>query len=248
MAGDAMNEHRLRPLSVLAILFALLLGACSADPGTPPLQGASLGGPFTLTDQHGRRVSDTDFDGRYRLVYFGFTYCPDVCPTHLADLMLARDLLGDAGVAVQPIFIPVDPDRDTAEQVRSYIGAFGSDLTGLTGNPVQIARATEAFGVYYRKVDPDRPGGYIMDHSALGYLLGRAAVDKPAARTVSIEVGMQNSGLGVVLARSNFADPLVAVPCALSSIVHSLIGSALAAVWSKSPVAAGQTPSIGKIP
>jgi protein SCO1 len=174
MAGDAMNEHRLRPLSVLAILFALLLGACSADPGTPPLQGASLGGPFTLTDQHGRRVSDTDFDGRYRLVYFGFTYCPDVCPVDLqvagAGLRAFELSAPERAARVQPIFITTDPERDTPEVVGEFVSAFHPRMIGLTGSAEEIAETTRAFGIYYaRRGEGD---DYLVDHSRVLLLFG----------------------------------------------------------------------------
>ena len=151
-----MNESGFARFGVLAaLLAALLLGGCRADPGPPPLDGATMGGPFTLTSHDGRRVSESDFAGRYRLVYFGFTFCPDVCPTDLQVLAagLRRFEASDAERAarVQPLFVTVDPARDTPEALRAYVANFHPRLVGLTGSEEEIARVARAYGAFERE-------------------------------------------------------------------------------------------------
>jgi len=138
-------------------------------------QGAAIGGPFTLVDQSGRTVTDADFRGRLKLVYFGYTFCPDVCPTTLTTIGDALDRLGPEGKDIVVLFITVDPERDTPEALKEYIGAFHSRIVGLTGTEAQVAAAAQAYRVFYAKVrekgaDPD---DYLMDHSAYVYLMGR---------------------------------------------------------------------------
>ena len=129
-----------------SLVAALLLGlaACTSQPaGEPPLAGARIGGPFTLTDQNGRQVSDTAFAGKYRMVYFGYTFCPDVCPTALQHLMQGlKAFTADApaeAAKIQPIFITVDPARDTPAVMKQYVAAFDPRLIGLTGSEAEIA-------------------------------------------------------------------------------------------------------------
>jgi protein SCO1 len=172
-----MNETRkprLPPL--LSLLLGLALAACSAGGGDPPLEGAAIGGPFTLTDQDGRRVTDRDFAGRYRLIYFGFTHCPDVCPTDLAVIgaALARFEKSDPGRAarVAPIFVSVDPERDTPAVLKDYVAAFHPRLVGLTGTSRQVAEVARRYGVYYGKERPGAGGGYNVNHSRLVLLFG----------------------------------------------------------------------------
>ena len=131
----------------------------------------SIGGPFTLIDQNGTRRTDADFRGKFMLVYFGFTYCPDVCPTDLQQMGLAVDQLGHAGDAVQPIFITVDPERDTPEHLKEYVTMFHSRFIGLTGDATAIKEAARAYRVYYDKVELPK-SDYTVDHSAFIYLLG----------------------------------------------------------------------------
>lgn len=173
-----MNENaHSRLSSILLLLAALLMAACSKAPAeAPPLAGARLGGPFTLTNQDGHQVSSDDFDGRYRLIYFGFTYCPDVCPV---DLQLIGQGLrklekSEPGVAsqVQPIFITVDPKRDTPPELKAYVSAFHPRLIGLTGTPDQIAAVAKAHGVYFAK-QGDKPKDYLVDHMRIALLFGR---------------------------------------------------------------------------
>jgi cytochrome oxidase Cu insertion factor (SCO1/SenC/PrrC family) len=132
-----------------------------------------IGGPFALIDQNGMRRTNADFRGKLMLVYFGFTYCPDVCPTDLLQMALAMDQLGQAGEMVQPVFITVDPERDTAEHLRGYISLFHPRFVGLTGDAIAIQAAAGAYRVYYKKVERDDSSDYTVDHSAFIYLMGR---------------------------------------------------------------------------
>jgi cytochrome oxidase Cu insertion factor (SCO1/SenC/PrrC family) len=132
-----------------------------------------IGGPFALIDQNGMRRTNADFRGKLMLVYFGFTYCPDVCPTDLLQMTLAMDQLGQAGEMVQPVFITVDPERDTAEHLREYMSLFHPRFVGLTGDAIAIQAAAGAYRVYYKKVERDDSSDYTVDHSAFIYLMGR---------------------------------------------------------------------------
>lgn len=159
----------------LPMLLALLLSACGAGKADePPLAGANIGGPFTLVDQNGRQVSDRDFRGRYRIVYFGFASCPDVCPTDLATIGQAMRRLekSDPALAakVQPIFISVDPERDTPARLKEYAAAFHPRIVALTGTPQQVAGAAKAYAVYYNKVPADN-GEYQVDHYRVVFLM-----------------------------------------------------------------------------
>lgn len=173
-----MNETIFRLVSaLLPALAALLLSACSpASDDTPPLQGASIGGPFTLTGQDGGQVRDTDFAGQYRLVYFGYTYCPDVCPVDLQLIGQALRKLEksdpDTAARIQPIFISVDPARDTPAVLKEYVAAFHPRLIGLTGSPEQIADVAKRYGVYSQKDEPTVPKDYLVDHSRVVLLFG----------------------------------------------------------------------------
>lgn len=132
-----------------------------------------IGGPFALTDQNGMRRTDADFRGKLMLVYFGFTYCPDVCPTDLLQMALAVDQLGQTGEMVQPVFITVDPERDTSEHLQQYMSLFHPRFVGLTGDAAEIGAAADAYRVYYKRVEWDDRSGYTVDHSAFIYLMGR---------------------------------------------------------------------------
>lgn len=166
-----MNESVKVPrLTVFSLLIGLALAACSPGAGAdPPLKGAAIGGPFALTDQNGRAVTDRDFAGRYRIVYFGFSYCPDVCPTDLLAIGqgLRRFEKSDPERAakVQPIFITVDPERDTPAVLKPYVAAFHPRLIGLTGSPPQIAAVAKRFAIYYAKEQREGVSSYVMNHS-----------------------------------------------------------------------------------
>lgn len=131
-----------------------------------------VGGPFALTDQAGHARTDRDFRGRLMLVYFGFTFCPDVCPTDLQAIGLALDRLGPDGDQVQPIFITVDPERDTASHLADYVPMFHPRLIGLTGSADAIRKVADAYKVYYARV-PQDAGDYTVDHTAYIYLMDR---------------------------------------------------------------------------
>ncbi|MDR3423857.1 MAG: SCO family protein [Alphaproteobacteria bacterium] len=131
-----------------------------------------LGGPFTLTNQDGKIVSDRDFAGRYLLIYFGYTFCPDICPTGLQSMSRALDeLKGDAD-KIQPLFITVDPARDTPQRLKDYNSAFNPRIVGLTGSAEQIAAVAKEYQVYYEKGEGDED--YEVDHSTLIYLMNPA--------------------------------------------------------------------------
>ena len=132
-----------------------------------------IGGPFALVDQNGARRTDVDFRGKLMLVYFGFTYCPDVCPTDLLQMALAVDQLGQAGQMVQPVFITVDPERDTPEHLKEYMSLFHPRFVGLSGDVHAIGGAAGAYRVYHKKVESDDRSDYTVDHSAFIYLMGR---------------------------------------------------------------------------
>lgn len=135
----------------------------------PPIE---LGGPFKMVDHTGREVSEADFRGRPMLLYFGFTYCPDVCPTELGGMAAAVAELGDEGDAVQPVFVTVDPERDTPEQMAGYVGLFHPRMVGLTGSADQVAAMARAWRIYYAKAQDPQASEYTMDHSGFVYLMG----------------------------------------------------------------------------
>ena len=163
----------------LALLLPTLLAACNpsaAAPGEPPLAGARMGGPFTLVGEDGETVRDTDFAGRYRLVYFGYSYCPDVCPGTLARIGTAlRDLETSApekAAKVQPLFITVDPERDTPAVLKQYTDLFHPRILGLTGSPEAIRQVEKEYAVYAAKGPERGPGDYDEDHSNTVVLYG----------------------------------------------------------------------------
>jgi protein SCO1/2 len=169
--------------TALGILLALAIGFALSNVFLPSgnlvgglkVTGTPLiGGPFHLTDDQGRPRTDEDFRGRLMLIYFGYTHCPDVCPTSLATMGSAIDLLGaGAEQKVAGLFITLDPERDTVEQLKGYAEQFGPGMLGLTGNAEQIAEAARAYKVYYRKAEPQRGEPYLVDHSSIIYLMGK---------------------------------------------------------------------------
>jgi protein SCO1/2 len=134
---------------------------------------ALVGGPFSMTNQDGRKVSEKDFLGKHMLMFFGYTYCPDICPTELQVMMAALDSMGADAEKIQPVFVSVDPERDTPEVLKSYVENFGPRLVGLTGTPEEVAAIAKAYRVYYAKADNKaEPDSYLMDHSSIIYLMG----------------------------------------------------------------------------
>ena len=131
-----------------------------------------VGGPFALTDQAGHARTDRDFRGRLMLVYFGFTFCPDVCPTELQVMATALDRLGAKADEVQPLFVTIDPERDTASHLADYVPMFHPRLIGLTGSADAIRKVADAYKVYYARV-PQDAGDYTVDHTAYIYLMDR---------------------------------------------------------------------------
>lgn len=173
-------NHNLQCL--LALIAAALLAGCSPpnasnqNVAAPPLAGARIGGPFTLIDQHGKTVRDSDFAGKYRIVYFGYSYCPDVCPVDVQNIALAMRSLdtSDPALSAQivPIFVTVDPVRDTPPVLKQFAAAFYPRLVALTGTPAQIDAVKKSFAIF-SQAEPKRPdGGYIVNHSRLAYLFG----------------------------------------------------------------------------
>jgi protein SCO1/2 len=132
----------------------------------------AIGGPFTLQGENGATVTDRDFRGRWMLVYFGYTFCPDVCPTTLADMATALAELGPLAARIQPIFISVDPARDTPAVAAAYARSFDSRILGLSGSAAEIARVAGAYKVYYSvHRTGDGPGDYLLDHTAFLYVM-----------------------------------------------------------------------------
>jgi protein SCO1/2 len=179
-----MNET-VRTRFFLPMLLGLALASCGGLGGAseePPLAGASIGGPFTLVNQDGKQVTERDFQGKYRIVYFGFASCPDVCPTDLAQIGQALRSLEKSDPAraakIQPIFISVDPERDTPAKLKDYAAAFHPRLVALTGTPEQVKAAAKAYAIYSAKAPADN-GEYLMDHQRIIYLM--APDGKPIA-------------------------------------------------------------------
>ena len=162
---------RLLPISLL-----LALAACSnATPADPPLAGAKIGGTFQLIDQDGKAITDKAFAGKYRIMYFGYTYCPDVCPTTAQTIGAAMRLLDKSDPAVSarvvPVFVTVDPDRDTPAVVKQFVSAFYPRFVGLTGSPAAIDKVRTEFGVFASKGKATPNGGYLVEHSNAAYLM-----------------------------------------------------------------------------
>ena len=184
-----MNRHAMPPslikkfrnLSFVPLAAcALVLSACApADQqaaAEPPLAGADIGGPFELVNKDGDTVRWADFQGQYRMVYFGFTFCPDICPTDVQRMMQGYRSFAESSpelaAQIQPIFISVDPERDTPAVVGEFAAAFSDRLIGLTGTPEQVEQAADNFRVFYSRGEDTPGGGYLVDHSAIVYLFG----------------------------------------------------------------------------
>jgi protein SCO1/2 len=172
-----MNSRRLWLAVAAAMIVAFGLGWMRfTAPPAGNLAGAKVGGHFSLTNQDGKRISDRDFDGKYRLMYFGYTFCPDICPTDVAAM--TRGLKSYAATRparaanVQPMFITIDPERDDAKAVKAFVSAFSPRLIGLTGTPAEIDAVRKTFAVYAKKAPGDDPANYLVDHSAAIYLFG----------------------------------------------------------------------------
>jgi protein SCO1/2 len=165
-------------LRLIAVLAAFVAGAAAiaavvvvALPSART-QPSSVGGPFRLVDQDGRRVTEADFRGKPFLVFFGFTHCPDVCPTALFEMSEVLRRLGPDAGKTAVLFVSVDPERDTPEKLKEYLSSFHPRIVGLTGTPQEIADVEKAYRVYAKKVPLDG-GAYTMDHSAIVYLMDK---------------------------------------------------------------------------
>jgi len=186
LAIAAAPQGRSRPpyliLAVLALIGAAAIGvlwylAPGPQNGKPVVASygkAAIGGPFRLTDDTGRTVTNRSYAGKYMLVYFGYTYCPDICPTELQIMSRAIAMLGPDAKRVQPLFITIDPARDTVKEMADYMSHFSPAPMGLTGTPEQIASVAKAYRVYYKKVPGHSAKGddYQMNHSSLIYFMG----------------------------------------------------------------------------
>jgi protein SCO1/2 len=159
-------------LAFLVIVGVLIFAGGYLQEGGPRLPSVAIGGPFSLEASDGQTVTDKTYRDKWQLIYFGYTLCPDACPTALNDIASAMETLGPLAQKIQPIFITIDPQRDTRQVMASYVKAFDNRIVGLTGTPEQIAAAARAFRVYYAKApDKDAPDGYLMDHSSVIYVM-----------------------------------------------------------------------------
>lgn len=176
-----MNSRRLA-VAITALVLVVLIAAGGATwwlrqdaPPPGPLAGADLGGPFTLVDQDGRTVTERSFAGRYRLMYFGYTFCPDVCPVDVQKIAQGVKAFAAADPAraakVASVFVTVDPARDTPAVLKTFVRAFSPTLVGLTGSAAQVDAAKRAFRVYARRAGPAGTKDYLVDHSAVLYLM-----------------------------------------------------------------------------
>ena len=181
MPRPAANPPRPPRFAVIAIVLAAVLvvaaGALLALAVRETPRGAAgtalasaIGGPFRLIDQNGKAVSDADLKGKWQLIFFGYTHCPDACPTALNEIALALDQLGEKRSDIAVVFITVDPERDTPEVMKSYVQSFDAPIIALTGSADAVAQAAKAYRVYYAK-HPRGDGDYDMDHSAVIYVM-----------------------------------------------------------------------------
>jgi protein SCO1 len=177
------NAPMTRPVALIPYLLLVAfvaagtlwyLGDLRAHNGVESLatgESVTLGGPFALTDQNQVLRTEKDFHGKYTLVFFGYTYCPDVCPATLAIMAAALDKMGPRSDRIVPIFITVDPKRDTPDKIKSYLSSFGPRFVGLTGAPEAIANVAKEYRVYYKEHPPENGGEYTVDHSGVVYLM-----------------------------------------------------------------------------
>jgi protein SCO1/2 len=178
-----MKRKAVAPGIWLALACALLSGPAIANGAAEPsptelIEGlvsgrAPVGGPFELTDQAGHRRSDADFRGKLVVLYFGYTYCPDVCPTELQSISLALDKLGANAEMVQPLFITVDPERDTPARLAEFVSSFNPRLVGLTGSVADVKKTAIAYRTFFVKNAAGASGDYSVDHTGFIYLIGK---------------------------------------------------------------------------
>jgi protein SCO1/2 len=173
-----MNDLKPLKIHALALLAAVALTACSGDatPASPPLEGAAIGGDFELVDENGNTVREADFEGQNRVVYFGYAFCPDVCPVDMQKLGQAMRVLEESdpelAERITPIFVSVDPARDTPEVLTQFTDSFHPRMVGLSGSREALDAAAERYGVYYQLGEDDGSGNYLVDHSNNAILFG----------------------------------------------------------------------------
>ncbi len=177
-----MNDHIKKRLKRTGILCAVALMASAtigfiemqnqpAQAVNKPMAGVKIGGPFSLTDQNGRTVTDQSFPDQYKLVYFGFTSCPAICPTELAKITKVLKIMGTDAGFIQPIFMTVDPERDTQEAMKNYLTMFDPRIAGLTGPKEDVDKVLRDYKIYAAKRQEPDIEGYTMDHSSFIYLI-----------------------------------------------------------------------------
>jgi len=169
----AARKALLGGVVVLALLAAGASAVLLMNPAPAVQSAQAIGGPFKLKTSRGDIVTDRDFRDKWLLVYFGYTHCPDICPTTLAEIVQTIDRLGAAGAGVQPLFISIDPERDTPDVMDAYVKALDARIIGMTGTPAEIAAAAKGYKVHYAKVQSqDNKQDYAMEHSSFVYLIG----------------------------------------------------------------------------
>ena len=169
----AARKALLGGVAVLALLAAGASAVLLMNPAPAVQSAQAIGGPFKLKTSRGDIVTDRDFRDKWLLVYFGYTHCPDICPTTLAEIVQTIDRLGAAGAGVQPLFISIDPERDTPDVMDAYVNALDARIIGMTGTPAEIAAAAKGYKVHYAKVQSqDNKQDYAMEHSSFVYLIG----------------------------------------------------------------------------
>lgn len=177
MPDDNTKTSRRGPTLIVAAILAVAVGlglGFLIPVGKPDLEVSQsfIGGDFEMVNHRGETVTQETFKGRHMLVYFGYTFCPDVCPTELQAVTVALNDMGKKADAITPVFVTIDPERDDVAAVREYIGFFHPRLVGLTGTPAQVETITDAFGVFYAKArDTGETSDYLMDHSSLIFLM-----------------------------------------------------------------------------
>jgi protein SCO1/2 len=167
-----MSRRVISILIVIGAVSAAALGYLYLYQGGTGPAAVPIGGPIRLTDQDGKPFDSTTLAGKPYAVFFGFTHCPDACPTTLSEIARVEDEIGAPAKELTTLFVTVDPERDTPAVLKEYISNFGGNTVALSGSPEQVAQAAKEYRVFYKKV-PTSDGGYTMDHTAVLYLMGR---------------------------------------------------------------------------
>jgi cytochrome oxidase Cu insertion factor (SCO1/SenC/PrrC family) len=217
-------------LAAASLVALWVLSGFGRSSGDLPPSAEAIGGSFQLTGANGQRVSDRDFRGKWLLVYFGYTHCPDICPTTLVEISQTLKLLGDDAARIQPLFISIDPERDTPQIVGEYVKQFDDRIIGLAGTPEEIATAAKAYHVFYAKEEGVDTGNYFMQHTAFVYVMD------PDGRYVTLLSPLQGQTPEVMairlrefvsMVRTGHIPPATAAPS--SSLSHAVAVSPRAA-------------------